>query len=59
MQERNSLAGEGRELQNPESLGEIRQGAAAHCLPAQDSEPPGEAFGSHIQAGGGGGGGSS
>lgn len=40
---------------NPESVEETRKAAAAH-LPVQDSEPPGEAFGSHIQVGGGGGG---
>lgn len=40
---------------NPESVEETRKAAAAH-LPVQGSEPPGEAFGSHLQVGGGGGG---
>lgn len=39
---------EGR-LQNPETLGEARKAAAAHCPCAQDSEPPGEPLGATFK----------
>lgn len=40
---------DGKSLQNPETLGEARKGAAAHCPRAQDSEPPGEPSGAMFK----------
>lgn len=45
--------GRGWQRATSESLGETRKGAAAHSLPAQDSQPPGEGFDSCAEAGGG------
>lgn len=46
--------GRGWQRATTESLGENRKGAAAHTVPAQHSEPPGEGFDSHAEAGRGG-----
>lgn len=50
---RKKQGSDGRKQHNPNSPRGTRKGADAHPLPAQDSEPPGEAFGGHIQARGG------